>query len=130
MIREAIGRIEFSSLDSKRGVGFILEEGCPGTYWVFKFGVIEGYKGEFPRELKRFSKSGLHSGILVKFVTRDNRVASVKPLYFAYCRKCAGRDGGAYDRRCGCGGVCQRVHKYCSNCGYEKGLCISCGKHI
>lgn len=83
-MRECLGKI---TRVTQEGVGIILEEGENGRTFFFTFDAIEGYKGEYPKELGQFSPKGLREGVLVMFTPakdeRNKKASSVRPLVFS-----------------------------------------------
>ncbi len=75
---EHIGKITRLRND---GLGHILEEGSKGDIYPFTFDKIEGYGGEYVRELGK--SMGLKQGVIVRFILDQTlKVVSLHPLVF------------------------------------------------
>jgi hypothetical protein len=81
MEREFLGKV--MRLASDRLV-YLVQEGAKGECLAFGLNAIRGYGGEYPRELKQFSRKGLRAGCLVLFTLdrSGERITSVRPVVF------------------------------------------------
>lgn len=63
------------------GTAVVLDEHCDEQY-VFGFDKIHDYGGEYPKELKQFSKKGLKIGVKVRFTLDSTleRIEKVTPV--------------------------------------------------
>jgi hypothetical protein len=61
--------------------GLAYVESSAGEQYPFTFDKIIGYRGEYPKELKRFGRRGLRAGVQVLInLETDGRIKTVEPL--------------------------------------------------